>query len=251
MASPKYFNAYENLAFSRDDSGVLVELGRCKLDRGYVEEAERTLRSARALAPGDPYVLGRLFDVSTLRLDHKAAEAIVRAGQSQPVGRRMGTTAVVAVEKNGQMYVAGLGDSRAYLIRDGEVDQLTVDHSVAQSLVASGALTAEEARQSPWQHVLHKFLGCAEMNEGADVRPFTPQAGDRLAQARNPYFTNQQILANKQLRWWWNNLHYAVYDTGSGWTPQGAQTEWTPNSKSIAFSAPRRIQRAIMGPIIP
>src|SRR4051812_45045882 len=44
-----------------------------------------------------------------------ANEAIVRAGQSQPVGRRMGTTAVVAVESNGQVYVAGLGDSRAYL----------------------------------------------------------------------------------------------------------------------------------------
>jgi protein phosphatase len=109
-----------------------------------------------------------------------ANDAIVQAGQSQPVGRRMGTTAVVAVEKNGQVYVAGLGDSRAYLIRESAVEQLTVDHSVAQALVVSGALTPEEARLSPWQHVLHKFLGCAEMTEGADVRPFTPQAGDRL-----------------------------------------------------------------------
>src|SRR5262249_22669126 len=48
------------------------------------------------------------------------------------------------------------------------------------ALVASGVLSAEEARQSPWQHVLHKFLGCAEMVDGADVRPFTPKAGDRL-----------------------------------------------------------------------
>lgn len=110
----------------------------------------------------------------------EANAAIVQAGQSQPMGRRMGTTAVVAVETNGKVYVAGLGDSRAYLIRDCEVDQLTVDHSVAQALVLSGALTPEEARFSPWQHVLHKFLGCAEMTEGAEVRPFTPEAGDRL-----------------------------------------------------------------------
>ena len=41
-------------------------------------------------------------------------------------------------------------------------------------------LSQEEARHSPWQHVLHKFLGCAEMVDGAEVRPFTPQAGDRL-----------------------------------------------------------------------
>lgn len=110
----------------------------------------------------------------------EANDAIVRAGQSQPVGRRMGTTAVVAVEQHGQVYVAGLGDSRAYLIRAGAVEQLTVDHSVAQALVLSGALTPQEARQSPWQHVLHKFLGCAEMNEGAEVNPFSPRAGDRL-----------------------------------------------------------------------
>jgi protein phosphatase len=110
----------------------------------------------------------------------QANEAIIDAGRSQPVGRRMGTTAVLALKREGQVYVAGLGDSRAYLIRGGKVEQLTVDHSVAQALVTSGALTPEEARTSPWQHVLHKFLGCAGMAEGAEVRPFTPEAGDRL-----------------------------------------------------------------------
>jgi serine/threonine protein phosphatase PrpC len=110
----------------------------------------------------------------------EANEAIIQAGSNQPVGRRMGTTAVVAVQQNGQVYVAGVGDSRAILIRDNNVEQLTVDHSVAQALVINGVLTAEEARHSPWQHVLHKFLGCAEMTSSADVRPFTPQAGDRL-----------------------------------------------------------------------
>ena len=59
--------------------------------------------------------------------------------------------------------------------------------------------------------------------------------GDRLAQTRNPYYPDQQLLANKQLRWWWNNPHYAVYDTGDGWTPQGPQTEWRPQSKSLCF----------------
>jgi protein phosphatase len=110
----------------------------------------------------------------------EANQAIVQAGRNQPVGRRMGTTAVLAVRQANQMYVAGLGDSRAYLIRGNRVEQLTVDHSVAQALVSSGVLSPEEARHSPWQHVLHKFLGCAEMVEGAEVRPFTPRAGDRL-----------------------------------------------------------------------
>jgi protein phosphatase len=110
----------------------------------------------------------------------QANQAIVDAGRSQPEGRRMGTTAVLALHCDNNVYIAGLGDSRAYLIRDGKALQLTVDHSVAQALVASGALTAEEARHSPYQHVLHKFLGCANMMEGADVRPLCPKAGDRL-----------------------------------------------------------------------
>lgn len=106
--------------------------------------------------------------------------AIIQAGRHQPAGRRMGTTAVVAVQREDQVYVAGLGDSRAYLIRGQRVEQLTVDHSVAKALELNGTLTAEQARSSPWQHVLYKFLGCAEMTEGAEVRPFSPQAGDRL-----------------------------------------------------------------------
>src|SRR5947209_2689005 len=91
----------------------------------------------------------------------QANEAIIQAGRGQPEGRRMGTTAVCALHRDGQVYIAGLGDSRAYLIRGDRVDQLTVDHSVAQALVSCGAITPEEARSSPYQHVLHKFLARA------------------------------------------------------------------------------------------
>ena len=119
--------------------------------------------------------------IEAVRLAFKQAnEAIINAGRDQPIGRRMGTTAVLAIQQANQCFVAGLGDSRAYLIRVDKVEQLTVDHSVAQSLVSSGLLSAEEAKHSPWQHVLHRFLGCAEMTDGAEVRPFTPAAGDRL-----------------------------------------------------------------------
>ncbi len=119
-------------------------------------------------------------DAAVQHAMHEANAAIVESGQLQPEGRRMGTTAVVALMHNGQVYVSNLGDSRAYLIRGYDVHQLTVDHSVAQALVASGALTPEEARFSPYQHVLHKFLGCADLRSPAEVHPFSPQHGDRL-----------------------------------------------------------------------
>jgi protein phosphatase len=110
----------------------------------------------------------------------EANRAILEAGQHQIAGRRMGTTAVLAVRQDDQMYVAGLGDSRAYLIRAGQVEQLTIDHTVADALLRNGALTPEQARHSPYRHVLYKFLGCADMSDSAEVRPFTPLPGDRL-----------------------------------------------------------------------
>jgi protein phosphatase len=110
----------------------------------------------------------------------RANQAIIDAGQTQAPGRRMGTTAVLAVQQDNMVYVAGLGDSRAYLIRGPRVDQLTVDHTLADALERNGTLTPEQAAVSPWKHILYKFLGCAEMTEGADVNPFTPEPGDRL-----------------------------------------------------------------------
>ena len=85
-------------------------------------------------------------------VQHALAEAnaaIVHAGRNQPAGRRMGTTAVVAVRQADKFYVAGLGDSRAYLIRNGRVDQLTVDHSVAMALELNGTLTPGTGPEQP------------------------------------------------------------------------------------------------------
>lgn len=113
----------------------------------------------------------------------EANQAIIDAGQSQASGRRMGTTAVVAYRQDDKVYVASLGDSRAYLVRDQRVEQLTLDHTVAEALVRNGILTAEQAASSPWRNYLYKFLGCVEMTDGAEVRPFNPEAGDRLVLA--------------------------------------------------------------------
>lgn len=61
--------------------------------------------------------------------------------------------------------------------------------------------------------------------------------GDRRTQSRSPYYPNQELLANKQLRWWWNNTHKAIYpDVSGGWEPQGADTKWSPRAKSISFT---------------
>ena len=111
----------------------------------------------------------------------EANKVIIDAGISQPAGRRMGTTAVCALRQNGTVFVANMGDSRAYLIRAGQAEQLTNDHTVAAALVACGALTAEEALTSPFNNRLYKFLGSTESTDAApEIKPLTPQPGDWL-----------------------------------------------------------------------
>jgi protein phosphatase len=122
-------------------------------------------------------------DNAVRRALHEAHQAIVDAGQQQSSSRKMGTTAVLAVQQEDQVYVAGIGDSPAFLVRGDRVEQLTVDHTVADALARSGTITADQAKNSPWKNVLYRFLGCAEMTEDAEVRPFAPQAGDRLVLA--------------------------------------------------------------------
>src|SRR2546426_803868 len=115
---------------------------------------------------------GLILSVNTPLLPLRSGPGGLLAGgpswrtlSSQAAGRRMGTTAVLAVQQDNLVYVAGLGDSRAYLVRNHRVDQLTMDHTVADALERNGALTPEQAATSPWKHVLYKFLGCVEMNE--------------------------------------------------------------------------------------
>ena len=71
----------------------------------------------------------------------------------------MGTTAVCALVRSGNVYLCHAGDSRAYLIRDGKLIQLTHDHSYVQELVDCGTITEEEAEHHPQKNIITKALG--------------------------------------------------------------------------------------------
>jgi PPM family protein phosphatase len=96
--------------------------------------------------------------------------------------KNMGTTIVLTLWRKGssQMYVAGMGDSRVYLIRKDKIEQLTVDHSIAQALVEAKTISAAEARVHRYRNVLWKYLGSAEVGEGPEVKVVSLQAGDRF-----------------------------------------------------------------------
>jgi protein phosphatase len=71
----------------------------------------------------------------------------------------MGTTGVAALFYKGMIYIANVGDSRAYLIREGHIDQISRDHSLVAEQVAAGLLTAEQARQSNYRNMITRALG--------------------------------------------------------------------------------------------
>jgi protein phosphatase len=77
----------------------------------------------------------------------QANDEIIAMGALDRDLRNMGTTIVTAVwRKGGDLFIAGVGDSRAYLIRANRIEQLTVDHSLAQALVEAKTISADEAR---------------------------------------------------------------------------------------------------------
>src|SRR5205807_4980561 len=108
-------------------------------------------------------------------------EEIMAMGQLDRDLRNMGTTVVMAVWRKGpELYIAGVGDSRAYLVRDNNIEQLTIDHSLAQALVENKTISAAEAREHRFRNVLWKYLGSKEVGEGPEVKTIPLQVGDRF-----------------------------------------------------------------------
>ena len=111
----------------------------------------------------------------------QANEEILQMGALDRDLRNMGTTIVMAVwRKGGELYITWVGDSRAYKIRDGEIEQLTVDHSLAQALVENKTISPSEAKEHRFKNVLWKYLGSKEVGDGPEVLIAPVQVGDRF-----------------------------------------------------------------------
>jgi len=91
----------------------------------------------------------------------------------------MGTTVSAMVVLENQVAIAHIGDSRIYLLRDGELSQITIDHTFVQRLVDSGRITEQEAMVHPRRSVLMRVLGDVESSPEIDTSILTTLAGDR------------------------------------------------------------------------
>ena len=116
-----------------------------------------------------PEVLTSVIQGANRRIHDKA-----RSDESM---HGMGTTTTAAYVDDDEVVIAHVGDSRAYLLRDGDLIRLTKDHSLVGELVARGKLTEEQAEQHPQRSVITRALG-PEANVQVDVDIFPAKAGD-------------------------------------------------------------------------
>jgi serine/threonine protein phosphatase PrpC len=114
-----------------------------------------------------------------LRRAVERANADIRRSASGNAGRAgMGTTVTACMlGDDDRLYVVHVGDSRAYLVRDGQLRRLTDDHSVVAELVRGGALTEEQADRHPQRNVITRALGASEQ-VSADAFQVPVRAGD-------------------------------------------------------------------------
>ncbi|MGH1526817.1 PP2C family protein-serine/threonine phosphatase [Leifsonia sp. L25] len=91
----------------------------------------------------------------------------------------MGTTVSALVRVGDQLAFAHIGDSRIYLFRDGELKQVSTDHTFVQRLVDSGRITEEEAMVHPRRSVLMRVLGDVDASPEIDTWTLDTRPGDR------------------------------------------------------------------------
>jgi PPM family protein phosphatase len=106
-------------------------------------------------------------------LIQEANRRVYDRSSSDPNTSGMGTTITVALVENGNVAFGHVGDSRAYLIRDGSMEQVTEDHSLVNELLKSGKLSREEAETHPQRSVITRALGT---DPDVDVDTFTIEA---------------------------------------------------------------------------
>jgi len=116
----------------------------------------------------------------------RLAAAVARAQQAlldrvavEPALAGMGTTVTAVLRAGDRLVLAHLGDSRAYLLHEGRLAQVTRDHTFVQRLVDEGRITAEEAEHHPQRNVILRVLGDVQSSPEPDLSVRDAEAGDR------------------------------------------------------------------------
>lgn len=141
----------------------------------------------------------QMKDISIKNMLHSALVAanleVFDMSLERPELRGMGTTVVCAIVKEGQAYIMHAGDSRAYIVSDNGLKQITMDHSMVQDLVNKGKITEEEAAVHPNKNIITRALGVEKTIE-IDFRQVDLDRGNTLiicTDGLSNYVSSQEI----------------------------------------------------------
>jgi len=109
-----------------------------------------------------------------------ANKAILRHGEQHTAARGLGCTVTTALVQNETAYIANVGDSRTYLLRNGELIALTKDHSLVARLVEAKQIEPDEVYSHPQRNLIYRSLGAGHKTVEVDVFQQTLQGGDTL-----------------------------------------------------------------------
>ena len=129
--------------------------------------------------------------------------------EAKPDLRGMGTTVVCAIVRDNQAYIAHAGDSRAYVINNGSIRQITTDHSMVQDLLSRGKITAEQAEHHPNKNIITRAVGVDKRIE-IDFEQIDLNDDDTLlicTDGLSNYVSNDEILDLMS-----DGKHYAFAD---------------------------------------
>lgn len=168
-----------------------------------VETVKKTLEDSQAeieafrKAPTDAGRRGivQLLQSAVLQ----AHQAVFQRGQAEQDKQGMGTTLDVVLVAGSEAFVAHVGDSRTYLVRDGRSSQITTDHTVAEVLVIEGKLTIEEAQVSPLRTILVNAIGVSA-DVGVEMAHVALKRGDRIllcSDGLHDYFPVEEEIAQR------------------------------------------------------
>ncbi len=126
------------------------------------------------------------YGSTSTAIEDSLAQAITEANrvvcdeaQSNPACAGMGATLVAVVLRDNEVVIANVGDSRCYLFRDGQITQITRDHSWVSEQVSAGVLTKEKASRHPYRNVITRSLG-PDREPSPDFFPLQTRPGDLL-----------------------------------------------------------------------
>ncbi len=109
-----------------------------------------------------------------------ANERIDEQAQANPSAHGMGCTCVAVMGIHDRMWIGHAGDSRLYRVRDAVAEQITVDHTIVQELVAQNLITPEPAATHPYRGRISRCLGHGKHKSGASINEITLEKGDNL-----------------------------------------------------------------------